>query len=109
MNRLELLKAARALISDPKAWIQGFYAKAADGDIAIAFDDNAVCFCAVGAVIHFQGDWQASAEALLDVEAGRFDSTCCSMIDFNDKHTHAEVLAVFDATIDREEKREQAC
>lgn len=103
MNTIEVLKAARELISNPARWTQGAFAKDVIGK-QVAFDDpSAVCWCARGAM-YVIGDRSGLAtdgwRALRAAIQGSLDSDLC-VSSFNDSHTHAEVLALFDATIAR--------
>lgn len=91
MNTVQILKDARALISDEKNWVKGAYRKNIDGR---------ECFCALGAVfkvsasedVFFQD--QLKAENALALAAGT-----SWVPEFNDAHTHAEVLTLFDRAI----------
>lgn len=90
-----LVQKARDLIADPKHWDQGNYAyRTKEGYV----------FCAVGALNRARSterkprepdDWDglstiARAMGFPDTE---------SLIEFNDTHSHAEVLARFDRAI----------
>ncbi len=101
MTTLEILKAARELISAPERWTQETSARTPDGRRCGALNANAVCWCSTGATLMFDPDnlghfadsalgWQLMSDGYNDgVER------------FNDTHTHAEVLALFDKTIAR--------
>lgn len=103
------LERVYALIEDPKRWAQGYYALDADGapicdedgdeieDQSVAVDERAACWCIWGAAykcgIRSQFDGQF-------VEALGFQ-TVFEPNDFNDQHTHAEVLALLRSAIER--------
>lgn len=97
MTPLETLRAARQLISDPAKWTQGDFARDSLGLCADPHGYKAVCFCARGAIQKITKEDDGPAEkALVD--------TCSVLHDmyveeFNDTHTHAEILALFDAAI----------
>jgi hypothetical protein len=98
MTPLETLKAARDLISDPARWTQGEYARDANRIRTQIASDEAVCFCAQGAIYRVGG-----ISHVLDAEM-HLNSTCRKrfgrgVYSFNDTHTHAEVIALFDAAI----------
>jgi hypothetical protein len=95
MTPLEILKAARELISVPERWTQGGSARDRDGICVKSASAYAVCWCAAGAVYKTGCNDDASLRAL------RFlDAVSGSTIEpFNDSHTHAEVLAAFDRAI----------
>jgi hypothetical protein len=91
VTALDVLKAARERISDPKRWCKGVY-----------FDPATNQCCMQGAV------WHASEPSLargLASEALR-KLAQTSLPAFNDTHTHAEVLALFDEAIAAEQAKE---
>jgi hypothetical protein len=102
----EILKAARALISEPEHWTQETYARDKDGNKAHVQSPSAYCFCSSGAVRRAcieQGEEndEVAGEAVLylsDMVDGMSDSFN-NIVIYNDNHTHAEVLAVFDKAI----------
>ena len=98
MTPLETLKAARDLISDPARWTQGVQARDEHGDQVPHNDPIAHCFCIMGAVgrVAVQDTKMDALRVLSKVTRRDFDT---SIPDFNDTHTHAEVLALFDAAI----------
>jgi hypothetical protein len=94
----EKLIAARALIADPKNWTQDVMASRADQMECEPRDPDAVCWCSLGAISKvtegLEEFWRAR-DALR-----QFVSDSPSVSEFNDTHTHAEVLAVFDRAIE---------
>lgn len=97
MNTLEILKAGRELISDPARWTQATSARTADGEPCNSFSKRAASFCSLTAVDHAAGDSSdgshcAAVKALQIAARG-------SIVEFNDRHTHAEVLAAWDRAI----------
>jgi hypothetical protein len=102
MTTLDVLKAARALISDPARWTQNVMARDADGgQYTFGCAPQTVSWCALGALQHITG--KASTNGALDA----LDTQLPIYITidyFNDTHTHAEVLALFDAAIARLER-----
>jgi hypothetical protein len=98
MTPLETLKAARQLISTPDSWTQEVFARDKDGLRVDAQSEEAVCFCSFGAIERFTGCKNLSeVEQHLDNVCEKYFRT--NVISFNDTHTHAEVLALFDAAI----------
>lgn len=93
MTVKEVLIAARAKIADPVNWTQGEYARNADG--ADCEGDDAVCWCAIGAIQESCDDYDTARDALeyLHAVMGTYP------YHFNDTHTHAEVIAKFDEAI----------
>ena len=104
MDTVRILKEARALISDEKNWTQDSFARNSAGEKVEPANERAVCFCAIGAL--------AKAACLapeLDLPAENFIQDEAYMLgwinvpEFNDNHTHSEVLALFDRAIARAE------
>lgn len=106
---VEVLKRARERISDPSRWTQAAMARTRGGNLALSDCFDAVCWCAVGAVhkecspINFVTEYDSAlrslAETVRDWRWAR--DPFFGVTNFNDTHTHAEVLALFDATIAR--------
>jgi len=97
MTPLETLKAARQLISDPAKWTQGEYARDADGNGVRAWSEDATCFCAYGAIQRFTEAEDSGVDFFLKKACA--DKFQLDVVTLNDTHTHAEVLALFDAAI----------
>lgn len=98
-EELDQLKAARDLISDPAKWTQRYFARDVQGNPVNARMNEAVCFCALGAVERICGfQWEyTTIGKILDARCQTLHNTCTST--FNDKHSHDEVLALFDDVI----------
>lgn len=111
---LQTLKDARALIEDPKHWTRFAPARDANGKEVFASGQDAVCWCALGAIAKATA-WCALIEpAAAELEetiaangdlrpAGRL-STLSPLATLNDYGTHAGVLRAFDLTIRRLEQ-----
>lgn len=110
MTTEEVLIAAREKIADEKNWTQKEYLRGGSGEPLMAKDVAKACqFCAIGAVF----------AALCDVEYCNMFAVECespyilalnrasggSIFRFNDSHTHAEVLGIFDEAIASEQAR----
>lgn len=110
MTTLEILKAARELISVPERWTQGAYARDNQGAPCATTSDEATCFCVRGAVrrvsyspfVNINFAARIAAYKALE-EAGEDGRLAC----WQDapERTHAEVLARFDTAIARLEAR----
>lgn len=115
MTLLEILKAARELISDEESWAKGNYAYLSEEEGALAVDWKsplAACWCPAGALLKSaQGQ---AAEALIalayglptvkDVDFSKKEEEAIEQIArWNDapERTHAEVLQRFDEAIAR--------
>ena len=94
------LKAARALLENPKSWGKMSYAVDGQGNDVDATDPGAVCFCMLGALQRAAGntDWTHSPATLF---LGHYVPDTGFISTFNDDPdtTHEDVLAVFDKAI----------
>lgn len=97
MTVKEALIAARAKIADPAHWTQGSQAKTIDGYPVFARNHLATCWCSIGAIYFVDGIYTSisatNALKALEKAMGK------AIFDFNDTHTHAEVLAKLDEAI----------
>lgn len=114
-DTLETLRKAREIIADPAHWTKGYFAKDAEGRDVEPLALCATCFCSAGAILKAQGRTTYQLErdempkaALVELAKtvkpdGDFaqDAWATTIYRFNDHHTHAEVLDVFDRTIER--------
>lgn len=108
-NRLERLKIARALIATPEQWTQDALARNQIG-VRIPVDSpHAICFCSLGALRRsfvdahesdFSDEFWSTVSELTCHLPPRSGS---DLVFFNDTtgRTHEQVLAVFDAAIER--------
>lgn len=101
----EILQKARDLISDEKNWTQGAMARDAVGwSFTDARDQDAVCFCAVGALkrVTSMREYRDALDVLREELSGE------QVVTFNDSHAHSEVLQLFDRAIKRAISAEEA-
>lgn len=100
----EVLRKARAKIEKPENWTQGQLARDPSGEPTSVSDPDAASWCLLGAVRSTQEspEVRISARLALEVAMGGW----CDIAVFNDNHTHAEVLSVFDRAIAAEEASE---
>jgi hypothetical protein len=96
------LLTARGIVSDPKKWTCGDYAKDSYGRWVGTTNPSAVSFCSVGALAVAMGVAVREAE---DSGAGKYlvmaarEQGCEYAHDLNDKG-HASALAMFDRAIE---------
>lgn len=96
MTTKEILIAAKALIDTPEKWCQN--------DLALDKNKNHVCpespaavqRCLVGALCAVDPHYDYWSECKV---ALGFSGNPTAMVDFNNTHTHAEVMAKFDEAI----------
>lgn len=95
MKPSEILRAARAKITDPKRWAQGVGARDTFGRQVAARCESAVCWCSIGAICAVEGVTFAGDDVLDYLRTVSGES---SVVDFNDapERTHDEVLQAFD-------------
>lgn len=102
MTPVDILKAARAKIADPEHWTQKAFARAADSHCCAVNEEAACRWCALGAIMAVEPDWNgvefATACAALDEQAA-LEIGLDEFVKFNDLRTHKEVLELFDAAI----------
>lgn len=101
MKELCILKGARELISDPTHWTQGVLARYSSGEKAYStMEPDAVSWCSLGAMSVATSRCGATAGQMMR-SWGILEKFCPdgNISEFNDTHTHAEVLAAFDAAI----------
>lgn len=99
MSAEDILKDARALISDPKHWTRRVEARSGRKKVE-PWAPEANRWCSLGAMYRVGNDvrlgnyreWHKASVALNDAMGGWIGL-------FNDHHTHAEVLAAFDVAI----------
>lgn len=100
---LEVLRAARDVIAAPEHWTKGAVARSCQGHRVHVHGLSAFCFCTVGAIRRTMGSNYSPHpfSALSQCLPGGFKS----LPDFNDHPdtTHADVLALFDKAIAKEE------
>jgi hypothetical protein len=104
MTTLEILKAARELISVPERWTDHYYARDKNGNYRFGDDPDAVKWCSIGALQH-----AASARGVSSIQVpwGVLESQLRggqSLAGFNDRARHSDVLALFDRAIAKLEK-----
>jgi hypothetical protein len=99
---VDVLRAAREQISDPKWWIKDDYARDRYGNSVQPDDPAATCFCSIGALCNVQGlspdegdSLENPALAMLCKAAGSN-----SIATINDAGTHKGVLALFHRAIE---------
>ena len=101
----QILEEARALIADPQHWTRGCMARGMDGEEVGLTGNYAVCWCSLGAInrvgVITLPDGSLQYDAAFHQAYGRLSAVIgdSSIADFNDTHSHAEVLAVFDKAL----------
>lgn len=115
---MSTLTEARKLIADSEHWLQGRYAETAGHLPVHPKDEKAIRFCSVGAVVHLlppdalpeaevrqlsAAVHELAPEWITAYRQGRPHTRSDRCIaQYNDSHTHEEVLAVWDHAIAEE-------
>jgi hypothetical protein len=94
------LQAVYRLIEKPENWTQGDAARGRSGNSVNSNGKYAVCWCLLGAAWRVNG--KVEERVMDDMESALGVD---SVADFNDNHTHAEVLALLQSAIDRAPER----
>lgn len=102
MNKsiVEVLKEAKQLIQDPKNWIQDYAGQDTYGmpvGITACMQGEAICFCSLGALAAVTKDPVSTARAFFEITMETDYEK--SVAQFNDNHTHAEVMELWDKVI----------
>lgn len=89
----EQLIGMRKLIEDPSRWTTNTYARDKDGKVVEPNDENAACWCLVGAqrCVGNGIEWYAMRDLLLHT-ADVYFQHFRSLGEFNDEYGHANVL-----------------
>lgn len=95
----EVLRAARKLIEQPDAWIKGNSAIDKYGHYISPWSKDAVCFCALGAVECATHKLNATYEVDQLARDFLYRAIRTSIADYNDTHTHKQVIGRFDRAI----------
>ncbi len=103
MTTAQILRAARELIADERHWTTNVLARDAGGCLTMVASDDATCFCAVGALLKATGRSGITAARRAIEDAAGIERS--RVFEWNDTHTHAEVLAAFDRAIATEEAK----
>lgn len=96
MNAKEVFQAAFAKVKNPETWCQGAAVQDLNGN-AVSEDDPAACrFCSWGA-LHLVGADPLTIDLIERAfTSDEFGAWRRSLILFNDNHTHAEVVALWE-------------
>jgi len=116
---LKWLKEAHALIKDPKHWTQAAYARSRPNSPIPrhATSEFAACWCSVGAIKKVVPRQERGVEhyPYLEVrhllEKGLTSLTgdrLVSIVTYNDNHTHAEVMEMWEEAIRLAEEKRQS-
>ena len=111
MKTSEILRAAKAVIEDQEHWIQGTYGRRSRSskDHLLGNDPEATCWCSMGAiqkVTNSESDYRMEL-FLNDVVRKVTKDPFMGIIRYNDHHTHAEVMKMFDRAIEMAEEEEK--
>ena len=109
MTPAEILRGARRILTDPKRWVQGYYACDVHGYRCEVGHHNAIRFCLAGAIgLYGHPGHKADAVSIAVPVLKRVlgIDPIDSLTKWNDapERTHTEVLAALDAAISLAER-----
>ena len=98
MTVLEVLKAARGLLSDERRWTKGAWARDATGRAIKSREPGAVCYCPVSAIYLHDPDGRTGTCAVHALGVGG----AAELVDYSDAEetTHADIMRLFDRAIE---------
>lgn len=108
MTSKELLEGAKQLISDPERWTQKALARDGGGRSCLPWEQEAACWCVMGALQRAEHNHQAFGSATLNAMIALQSGAAAvnpafGLFDFNDHADtkHGDVLAALDNAIAR--------
>lgn len=104
---VEILTAARELLSVPERWTKGSPARTSDGTMTDARSEDAVCWCARGALQRVSDccDEVYASRAILRQATGNYGFKDYVYLNDLPKTTHADILSLFDRAIELARKK----
>lgn len=96
---------AKRVIEDPANWTTGWFAKDEFGTMVDSLSENATCFCSLGALERYakrelEEDLVGGVRSLSREAQHRLECVMGMAVeDFNDYHTHSEVMTMWDEAI----------
>ena len=111
MKISEALIQGKSLIEKPESWTKGAYARNEKGERRWSNDEDAVCFCSLGAMSRVTSQIECRTDpqgrdiyyngvGYLEAAMGECVPT------FNDEHSHVEVMAAWDKAIEAAKRAE---
>lgn len=95
----QTLEIALSIIEDPKRWTRSAYARKKNGDPIDPIENDACCWCAIGALIKADGDQDNYLQALYALNDASMQYRGLSPNDLNDTGSHVEVVEMFKRAI----------
>lgn len=111
----DIIIEARDVIIDPAKWIQKYYAIDENGVSVDSTEKTACKFCSMGALQHVMDKHEEKTEqgdnkfrcTVFRAFNDKVEELCGTyMVDFNDTHTHEEVIDVWAKVIESVKKDE---
>jgi hypothetical protein len=102
MSLLELLKAARKLISNPHKWTRMSFARDEIGYPTHPTNNDAVCYCSIGSLMKVNGCNSSifCDRATMKINKAAEEMGYHNCVKLNDSASHADVLRMFDLAIE---------
>ena len=106
MNEVNVLIATRKFLEYEARWMKGEYARKLDGNYCSPLDDDAVQWCAIGAVVHIAGSYKEANHAIHWLSKQMKPTKEVAVTQWQDQPEiiHQDVLDLFDKAITAAEK-----
>lgn len=100
MNLSEFLTGAKELIKDESSWTKDWFARTDSGMAVSSMHEDATCFCSLGAIERFAGCELGSSSRTKEAQ-NLLETVMDGLLveEYNDTHTHEEVMAKWDEAI----------
>ncbi len=98
-NVFHTLVAAYNLILDPKQWTRDVSARNSKRFAVEARSEDAICWCASGAVRAVAPNPQSRKRAMIALNSAALNKFCDGVVQVNDKLGRKSVLGVFESVI----------
>ena len=100
MNTTQYLQTVRQKISNPQHWTKGAFARDSNGMAVMELNEEAVCWCIMGAVFACDNTNDQFVDGVYIVSQLIFTMGYPTVSSFNDSSTHEQVLSMLDAAIE---------
>ena len=107
MKLSEFMTGAKELIKDESSWTKDWFARNDAGVPVRSLHEDAICFCSLGAIERFAGcelgdDLVDGVSSRTKEAQGLLETVMGGLLveEYNDTHTHEEVMAMWDEAIE---------
>ena len=104
MNEVNVLKTTRKFLEYGDRWTKGEYARKTDGDHCSPLNDDAVQWCAIGAIVYIAGSYPEANPAIFWLTKQVKKETTVTQWQDQPEIIHQDILDLFDKAITAAEK-----